>query len=213
MREAERSRYEGRLVRIDKPILRIPTLAVHLDRESGNKLEFNKQDQLTPIFSTGYMLGENTEEKILKEILAKELKVDSEDIREYEIHLCDTQKAVIGGLLNEFIFSGRLDNLHMSFCALHSLLEYSKDTAAIEQEKNVIGIALFDHEEIGSDSPQGAGGPIMNEIFRRLNGPALVEQSIRKSFLVSADMAHAVHPNYASKHENKHKPELHKGTV
>jgi len=206
-------RFEGRLVRVDRPILRIPTLAVHLDRESGNKLEFNKQDHLVPIFSTSHSQSGDNQQNQLNELLAKELGVKVEDIREYEIHLCDTQKSVIGGLNNEFVFSGRLDNLHMSFCAVHSLLEYLKEPERINKEKNVVGICLFDHEEIGSDSPQGAGGPIMNEIFRRLNGPQLVEKSIRKSFLVSADMAHAVHPHYSAKHEKSHKPQMQKGTV
>jgi len=212
----EGERYQGRLLHINRPLLRIPTLAVHLDRDSGNKLEFNKQDQLLPILSTTVMSelgGQENAERVLLDLISKELNVSVEDIREYEIQLCDTQKATIGGVFNEFIFSGRLDNLGMSFCAVQSLLEYLKDDKNIENEKNVLGITLFDHEEVGSDSAQGAGGPIMSEIFRRLNPPSLVEPSIRKSLLVSADMAHAIHPNYPSKHERQHKPQLHKGTV
>jgi len=202
-------------VRIDRPILRIPTLAVHLDRDSGNKLEFNKQEQLVPILSTAIMRELNKEHKetnVVVEMVAKELGVDISDVKDFELHLYDTHKSIIGGLYNEFVFSARLDNLCMSFCALQSLLDYSKETEKLSAEKNVVGIALFDHEEVGSDSAQGAGGPIMNELFKRLNGQ-FVEQSIRKSFLVSADMAHAVHPNYAGKHEKSHKPQIHRGVV
>ncbi|PRP75491.1 hypothetical protein PROFUN_10669 [Planoprotostelium fungivorum] len=209
-------KYEGRLVRIDRPILRIPTLAVHLDRESSNKLEFNKQDQLIPILSTAIMSELNqeyNENTVLVELIAKEMGVAAENIKDFEIHLYDTQKSTIGGLFNEFIFSARLDNLCMSFCSLQSLLEYSKNSSAISNEKNVVGITLFDHEECGSDSAQGAGSPMVNELFRRLNPPHLVEQSVRRSFLISADMAHAVHPNYATKHEKNHKPQMHHGVV
>jgi len=196
--------------------LRIPTLAVHLDRDSGNKLEFNKQDQLMPIFATTlkttFEKDDQGRRNVLRTLLATELKCLAGDIVDFELCLYDTQKSTIGGVFNEFIFSPRLDNLMMSFVALTSVLESLKDNN-LAQEKNVRAIALFDHEEVGSDSTHGAGSPIMNELVKRLSTPDLFEIAIRKSFLVSADMAHAVHPNYASKHDSNHKPAIHKGVV
>jgi len=125
----------------------------------------------------------------------------------------DTQKATIGGAFNEWIFSPRLDNLNMSFCALTALIEASKDHS-IADEKNIVGIALFDHEEVGSESAHGAASPIVNELVKRVTrSEELVEIALRKSFLISADMAHGVHPNYREKHDPNHKPSIHGGVV
>jgi len=208
--------YESHLVCIDRPILRIPTLAIHLDRDSGNKLEFNKQTHLFPIISTikSTLEQETPKGTVLTRLLAEGLKCDVEDIRDFELSVCDTQKSVLGGLFNEFIFSPRIDNLMMSFCGLTALIEASQDSKAIAEENNVLGLALFDNEEVGSDSAHGAASPIVSELVRRLtNSTELFEIAIRKSFLVSADMAHAVHPNYSDKHDPNHKPSIHKGVV
>lgn len=210
------SNFESQLIHVDRPIMRIPTLAIHLDRESGNKLEFNKQTQLVPILSTiKSTLDEGTSNgTVIGDLLSQELKCDVNDIRDFELCVCDTQKAVIGGLHNEFIFSPRLDNLMMSFCGLMGLIEASKDVQGLEKESNVLSIVLFDHEEVGSESAHGAASPIVNELVKRItNSSQLIEIAIRKSFLVSADMAHAVHPNYDSKHDPNHKPQFHKGVV
>jgi len=210
------TKFQSRLMKLDRPILRIPTLAIHLDRESGAKLEFNKQTQLIPILATSIKssLESTTKESALHRILASELKCNVSDIAEFELSVVDTQKAVLGGLHNEFIFSPRLDNLMMSFCSLTALLEASKDVKTIDNEKNVIAIALFDHEEVGSGSTHGAASPIVNEFVKRLcHSEELVECAIRKSFLISADMAHSVHPNYSDKHDPNHKPSMHQGVV
>jgi len=94
------------------------------------------------------------------------------------------------------------------------LLEALKNDKVLSEEKNVWAIGLFDHEEVGSQSDHGAASPLVNDLVRRVTTSAdLFERAIRRSFVVSADMAHAVHPNYAGKHDPLHKPQIHKGTV
>lgn len=131
----------------------------------------------------------------------------------------DTQKSVIGGACNEFIFSPRLDNLEMSYCAIRSLAE----AKAISDDENIRIAALFDNEEVGSLTAHGADSNLLPATLQRLANTEVVdaqnvsltafEEAIHKSILVSADMAHAVNPNYADKHEDNHRPQMHQGTV
>jgi len=215
--------FVSELVHIQRPILRVPTLAIHLDRDSGNKLEFNKQTQLLPILATSIanqlnespnIAGEKRLHPPLLHLLAEELKVSVADIKDFDLSVVDTQPAGLGGIFSEFIFSPRLDNLMMSFCGLTGLIESLEDPMVLKEETNVWALALFDHEEVGSESSHGAASPIVSELVKRISGaPDLVERATRQSFLISADMAHALHPNYADKHESGHKPALHKGVV
>ena len=136
-----------------------------------------------------------------------------------DLCLYDTQPAIISGVQEEFIHSARLDNLFMSHCTLQALLE----SVEIDLEGEGIRVAiLFDHEEIGSQSAQGADSNIIETILRRIivsldsKVPAMADAFpaiIHRSLLVSADMAHAVHPNYPEKHEECHRPRMHKGLV
>ena len=130
------------------------------------------------------------------------------------------QPSVIGGAALEFIYSGRLDNLASAFCALKALLEAGGD-GPLEEESGVRMIAFFDNEEVGSGSVIGAGGTVLADAINRIirilcsnsQEEGIFERSMRNSFLVSADMAHALHPNYADKHESNHAPKLHAGLV
>jgi aspartyl aminopeptidase len=250
---------EMKLVKVDKPILRIPTLAIHLDRQE--KFEFNKESQLFPI--AGLVAAElnregaNTtaaeEEEADKnaefeplasvterhhpyivQIIAEAADVSPEDIVDFEIVLYDTQAAVIGGLNNELIFSARLDNLMMTFCSVGGLINSLEDASSLEHDPTIRLIACFDHEEIGSRTAQGADSNMLPSVLRRLSvipskggseksfekiasdsdfTSTAYEQSLSRSFLVSADQAHAVHPNYPAKYESAHRPEMNKGTV
>ena len=124
-------------------------------------------------------------------------------------HLYDTQPSCFGGINNEFIFSPRMDNLFSSFCAVEALSE-----APINGDGNINCIALFNHEEVGSISSTGAESSLIPSLIHRLSPTASAHaQSIAKSFLISADMGHAVHPNYQSKHEENHKPAMNGGVV
>eukprot|EP01119_Soliformovum_irregulare_P004482 TRINITY_DN154_c0_g1_i1.p1 TRINITY_DN154_c0_g1~~TRINITY_DN154_c0_g1_i1.p1 ORF type:complete len:452 (-),score=158.32 TRINITY_DN154_c0_g1_i1:48-1403(-) len=213
----EGDRFQSKLLRVDRPIMRIPTLAIHLDRDSGTKLEFNKQTQLFPILATsiqGTLNEQSDSQSIISKLVASELNCKVEDIRELELSVVDSQKSVIGGVFNEFIFSPRLDNLMMSFCSIMALIEATKDEASLKKESKVWSTFLFDNEEVGSQTAHGAASPMVTELVTRVTHTyELNEIAIRNSFLVSADMAHAVHPNYREKHDPLHKPAMHKGLV
>lgn len=226
-------------------VLRIPTLAIHLDRQET--FAFNKETQLFPIAGlvaaelnrTGdAQPAENGEDSFspLKaaterhhpyfvELIATEAQVKPEDVLDFEMILFDTQKSCLGGMLEEFIFSPRLDNLNSTYCATVGLIDSVADQSALDNESAIRLIALFDHEEIGSRTAQGADSNALPAIIRRLSVlpssssssdgdlATAYEQTLSTSFLVSADMAHSVNPNYAAKYESDHKPEMNKGPV
>jgi aspartyl aminopeptidase len=216
-------KYEQRLVHVQRPILRIPSLAIHLDRSVSEGFKFNNQSHLGfAVLATEVkkqlddVKGGNHHSMLLK-LLSDELNVPVSQLLDFELMLCDSQKGVIGGITNEFIFSPRLDNQMMSFCALTSLLDTS-DAPDLKDETRCRVVALFDHEEVGSESTQGAASTVMMSTVERIVSafstvPDLGAVALRKSFLISADMAHAVHPNYSEKHDPDHQPAMHKGTV
>jgi len=217
------------LVRIDRPILRIPTLAIHLDRTVNTEgFKPNAETHLAPILATSIkaaLTGEAEKDDgehhpLLLKLLADELKCSPEDIVDFELNVCDTQPSAIGGAKEEFIFSGRLDNLCSVYTALKALLKSTEDVEAVRKEERGWMVAFFDNEEIGSATAQGAASPMMFEAMRRATfatdkdgREGVAERMIQDSFLVSADMAHALHPNYMERHEAKHQPKLHKGLV
>jgi aspartyl aminopeptidase len=157
---------------------------------------------------------------LLLKILAEELKIAVEDIEFFELSLCDAQDGVVGGALNEFIFSGRLDNLMMSFVCLESILALAGNSEAVSKQTNTVMAVLFDNEEVGSASTMGADSTVLEDTMSRVaraigSGASddLLSRVMRRSFLLSCDMAHALHPNYAGKHEANHRPAFHQGLV
>jgi len=140
-----------------------------------------------------------------------------EDIKDFDISLCDTQPGQFWGAQNEFFSAPRLDNQVHCFTATRALVEHAAKQSGSETAISMI--VCFDHEEVGSDSLSGAGSPVMQEAVERVSGcfargdEEMHKVSIRKSFLLSADTAHAVHPNYAGKHEPNHMPMMNKGTT
>lgn len=229
-----------RIVKIDRPILRIPTLAIHLDRQE--KFEFNKETQLFPIaglvaaelnkssepapektadnpssFTPALKSMSERHHPALIKLLAEEAHVPASEIEDFELILYDTQQACFGGLSQEFIFSGRLDNQMMTFCALYGLLQ----SVPSPPSHSIRLISMFDHEEIGSLSRQGADSNFLTTVLERLSGLGDGEgadddaagRALAKSFLISADMAHAVHPNYPAKYEAEHRPAMNNGVV
>ena len=154
------------------------------------------------------------------ELIAKEAEVDPSSVVDFELVLYDTQKSCVGGINEELMFSPRLDNLCMSFCSTMGLIQSVNAPDSLKDESSIRLISLFDHEEIGSNTAQGADSNVLPTIIRRLSvigaqdaATTAYEQSLASSFLVSADMAHSVNPNYAAKYESDHKPEMNKGTV
>ncbi|XP_050376106.1 probable aspartyl aminopeptidase [Argentina anserina] len=227
--------YSHRLVRIEEPIMRIPTLAIHLDRDVREAFKVNAQSHLLPVLATAVKAevnkvvvksGKSDEvtsvnskhHPLLIQLLADKLGCEPGHISDFELQACDTQPSLVAGAAKEFVFSGRLDNLCMSFCSLKALIDASAPESNLEDETGVRMVALFDHEEVGSDSAQGAGSPAMLNTLSRIThsfttDSKLLEKAIQRSFLVSADMAHALHPNYMDKHEDNHQPKLHGGLV
>jgi len=202
---------QPKLIRFEDPILRIPQLAIHLNRDVNEKgLTLNKQNHLPPVFSLAGKKNPNKE--LLEKMVAQKIKCKPEEILSMELSLYDTQPGSIGGANGEFVFSGRLDNLASCHAALKALvLSKGKDPMTRV-------IAFYDHEEVGSDSAQGAGSPFLKDILERLtldsnNSREIFFRSMANSFFISADMAHAVHPNYSEKHDARHVPIINGGPV
>jgi aspartyl aminopeptidase len=216
-----------RLVHIPSPILRIPSLAIHLNRTvNTDGFQPNAENEIIPVIATSFGIEATGVQKttpILLDIIAKHINVDINDIIDFELVLADTQPAALGGSASEFIFSPRLDNLLSSFAAIDALVT---SLPTLSEELGVRMCVLFDNEEVGSQSYAGADSSLIDSALTRITSvlsnnnnvnssqsEEIVQISFRKSFLISADMAHAIHPNYPSKHESNHKPYFHKGIV
>jgi aspartyl aminopeptidase len=216
--------------------MRVANLAIHLrNADDRNKLDPNKEDHLRPIFSSEVYRqlthGKKTEEKGsdkpeiatkhydgLLNLIAKEINHEVSQISDIELNIVDTQPACLLGLDQDFVSSPRLDNLFSSFFALKAILA----DPTIADNAFIDLICLFDHEEVGSLSAQGADSVMLlqnlNRIFSVLtNGQTpkadSFEKAIQRSFVVSADMAHSVHPNYPEKHQFLHRPLMNSGIV
>jgi aspartyl aminopeptidase len=184
------------------------------NKTAKEELEQGVQEQL--MYGSEWRNGH---EPLLLQAIAEKLQVTVDQIIDFELNLYDTQPASLGGIQKEFLYSARLDNLATVFCAVESLVQYSHNLP--EASSDISLVVAFDHEEVGSTSAQGAGSPVMQDAVQRisaaLNGgntsPDLYNASIRKSFILSIDQAHAIHPNYANKHEAQHAPKLNGGVV
>ncbi|KOO24000.1 aspartyl aminopeptidase [Chrysochromulina tobinii] len=198
VKEADGS-FAKKLVHVRRPLLRIPNLCIHLtSADERGKFAPNPETHLQPILGL-----------ISEAVLAAELDCEIGAIFDFEMTLCDTQPSQIWGLRSELLSAPRLDNLLHCYTSLRALMVHADE--APPSADDVCMVALFDHEEVGSDSTTGAGGPIMSESMQRVSScfapdePHAAAESLlmsnRRSFLISADAAHAVHPNYAEKHQ------------
>ncbi|MBT2538212.1 M18 family aminopeptidase [Arthrobacter sp. ISL-69] len=218
----------GRLVMLDGtqcltatgPLLRFPQLAIHLDRAVNDGLALDKQQHMNPVFGLGDPAGED-----LLALLAERATpaapgsapVDPAQIGGYDVVIADTQPAAVFGAKSEFFASGRLDNLSATHAGLAALIAHGE--AGERADGGPIAVlAAFDHEEIGSNSRSGACGPLLEDILVRISdglgaSASQRRQALAASFCVSADAGHAVHPNYAERHDPVNRPVLNGGPL
>lgn len=192
----------SQLVCIDRPVLRVPQLAIHLDREVNDKgLVLNRQDHLAPI------LGLASSGASLSKLVAEAAGTTADRIAGSDLMLFDVTPPVLGGASGELVFSARLDNQAMCHAAVTAMTRVARPAA-------IPVIALFDHEEVGSGSAAGAASAVLPRMLERLAGSReAFHQACARSTCVSADMAHAVHPNYVGRHEPRHRPAINGGPV
>ncbi len=193
--------------RVDRPLLRIPQLAIHLDRGvNENGLVLNKQRHLAPMWA----LGSAPE---FRAFVAGEVGADPEAILAWDAMVFDLAPARLVGLNEEFFASARIDNQLSCFAAVAALLRVAEDPG-----DTIPMIALFDHEEVGSVSTTGAASPFLRHQLERIHAAFGADHEARlasaaRSLIISADGAHATHPNYPDRHEPDHEVALNGGPV
>lgn len=201
---------ETKLIHIRRPLLTIPHLAIHFNRQVNDGNPLSRQKDMLPVIA----LVKDTAEKeeMLLNLVAEETGVEKSDILDFDLSLYDTTPACRLGLHDEFITSGRLDDLSMVHAAMTALLEAP---AAADATRIM---AIFDNEETGSGTKQGAASPVLEHLLRRINictGGSEEDyfRAIDGSFMISADNAHGVHPNYVEKQDPTNHPSLGGGPV
>ena len=200
---------ETRLVNINKPLLIIPSLAIHMNREVNEGFKINKQVDTIPLLG---LINEKLEkEDYLMNLLADELKVNKEDILNFELGLYEYEKGMLIGMNEELISSGRFDDLWMVYAGIRALIDSS------ENEATKVMICI-DNEEIGSLTAEGANSTLLNNILERIaiglgKNKEEYYRALANSIMISADLAHAVHPNLGSKHDPTNRPLLEGGPV
>lgn len=194
------------LVNFERPLAVVPSLAIHLDRDANSSRSINAQNHLPLVIGSGEIDYPGFQELLREEITSRQPDSGCESVVAYEIYLYDTQGACRTGLTEEYIASARLDNLLSCFVGLQALLESGSKQPAM--------LVCTDHEEVGSQSSCGAQGPFLQDVLERLVADAEIrKQMIRQSLLISADNAHALHPNYSDKHDQQHGPRINGGPV
>lgn len=202
---------ETKLLCVERPILIIPNLAIHFNRQVNDGVSISKQKDMLPILG----IVSNTLERsnLLMNVITEQLEINASDILDFDLYLFDTTPACHAGVHDEFISAGRIDDLSMVHAGLSALLA---DTETIPETTKILGI--FDNEETGSQTKQGAGSPFLASIIQRIvlaQGETMDDyhRSIEKAFMISADNAHAWHPNYSEKYDPTNHPMLGGGPV
>lgn len=193
------------LLHIDRNILMIPSLAIHMNREANDGYKYNAQVDLLPVFA------ESNSKVALMDIIARQLNIDKNDILDADLFLTGRVKGTVWGADNEFIASAHLDDLQCAYCGAVSLIESENDNAVIVN-------AVFDNEEVGSGTRQGAASTFLKDTLMRINKALNFDDekymtAVADSFMVSADNAHGLHPNYEQKADPVNRPKLNQGIV
>lgn len=203
---------ESRLMHVRRPLMQISNLAIHFNRQVNDGVKLSRQKDMLPIMG---LVNDSLEKNgMLVRLICDELDVKPQDILDFDLYLYDTTPACLFGVNNEFISSGRLDDLSMIHAALEAMVS-TADASGVHTRV----MAIFDNEETGSQTKQGAGSPFLSSLMERV---VLAQENgnrdrylrcIERSFMVSADNAHAWHPNYAEKYDPTNHPRLGGGPV
>ena len=197
------------LLHVKRPLLQISNLAIHFNRQVNDGVKLSKQKDMLPIL--GIINDELEKGNLLMNIICDELSIKPEQVLDFDLYLADATPACTFGVHDEFLSSGRLDDLSMCFAGLEAMID--TDTADATKV-----LAIFDNEETGSQTKQGAGSPFLAMMLQRIalaqSGSAEAwYQAIERAFMISADNAHAWHPNYSEKYDPTNHPVLGGGPV
>ena len=197
------------LLHVKRPLLQISNLAIHFNRQVNDGVKLSKQKDVLPIL--GIINDELEKGNLLMNVITGELNIRKEDILDFDLYLADATPACTFGVHDEFISSGRLDDLSMCWAGVEAMIASdANDTTQV--------LAIFDNEETGSQTKQGAGSPFLSYMLQRI---ALAQsgteeayyQAVERAFMISADNAHAWHPNYSEKFDPTNHPKLGGGPV
>ena len=197
------------LLHIKRPLLQISNLAIHFNRSVNDGVALSKQKDMLPILGT--ITSELEVKNLLTNTICGELNIEKEDILDFDLYLADATPACTFGVHNEFLSSGRLDDLSMCEAGLEALIGTPEtDTTKV--------LAIFDNEETGSQTKQGAASPFLASMLKRIamaqsGSEEAFYQAVERAFMVSADNAHAWHPNYSEKYDPTNHPVLGGGPV
>ena len=197
------------LLHVKRPLLQISNLAIHFNRQVNDGVKLSKQKDMLPIL--GIVTSELERGNLLMNVICGELNIKPEEILDFDLYLADATPACTFGVHDEFLSSGRLDDLSMCFAGLEAMI-------ATETTDMTKVLAIFDNEETGSQTKQGAGSPFLSMMLKRI---ALAQsgteeafyQAVERAYMISADNAHAWHPNYSEKYDPTNHPVLGGGPV
>ena len=197
------------LLHVKRPLLQISNLAIHFNREVNDGVKLSTQKDMLPIL--GIVTSELERGSLLMNVICGELNIKQEDIIDFALYLADATPACTFGVHDEFLSSGRLDDLSMCFAGLEAMIA----TETIDTTKV---LAIFDNEETGSQTKQGAGSPFLSMMLKRIalaqsGSEEAFYQAVERAFMISADNAHAWHPNYSEKYDPTNHPVLGGGPV
>lgn len=204
---------ETRLLHIRRPLLTIPNLAIHFNRQVNDGVKLSKQTDMLPLMAAA-VTEEMKKDGVLLSLISEELNVSIPDILDFDLYLYDTTPPSTFGLQQEMISAGRLDDLSMVHASLEALIAATEE--GTPKQTNIM--AVFDNEETGSQTKQGAGSPFLRSLIERI----IIAQegrgddfyrAVEQAFMISADNAHAWHPNYSSKYDPTNHPHLGLGPV
>ena len=198
------------LLHIKRPLLQISNLAIHFNRQVNDGVKLSRQKDVLPIL--GIINDELEKGNLLMNVITDELHIQKEEILDFDLYLADATPACTFGAHDEFISSGRLDDLSMCWAGVEAMI------GTVSESDTTRVLAIFDTEETGSQTKQGAGSPFLSYILKRI---ALAQsgteeafyQAVERAFMVSADNAHAWHPNYSEKYDPTNHPMLGGGPV